>query len=89
MIEDDQERPTTPPGAPVQARRESVPGAAASIYNRALYQPEQAPTRGPQPTPAPPAQQRAPQTPVHSAQPGQPAKKDEAQNDRFTLIELE
>jgi len=53
-------RPTAPPGAPAQARRESVPGAAASIYNRALYQPDQAPVRGPQPTPAPPVpQQRA------------------------------
>src|SRR5207248_5135271 len=69
-------RPTAPPGAPAQARRESVPGAAASIYNRALYQPDQAPTRGPQPTPPPPAQQqRAPQPPAQPPQPGQPAKK--------------
>jgi hypothetical protein len=82
-------RPTAPPGAPAQARRESVPGAAASIYNRALYQPDQAPVRGPQPTPPPPAQQRATQPPAQPAQPGQPAKKDEAQKDRFTLIELE
>jgi len=83
-------RPTAPPGAPVQPRRESIPGAAASIYNRALYQPDQAPTRGPQPTPPPPAQQqRASQPPAQPAQPGQAAKKDEAQKDRFTLIELE
>jgi hypothetical protein len=85
-------RPTTPPGAPAQTRRESVPGAAASIYNRALYQPDQAPSRAAQPTPPPPTQQqqqRAPQPPAQPAQPGQPAKKDEAQKDRFTLIELE
>ncbi|HYV67728.1 MAG TPA: hypothetical protein VE964_15890, partial [Myxococcales bacterium] len=70
-------RPGTPPGAPVQPRRETVPGAAGSIYNRALYQPEQAPARGPQPTPPPPAQQqqRAPQAPAQPAQPGQPARK--------------
>ena len=83
-------RPTAPPGAPAQPRRESVPGAAASIYNRALYQPEQAPTRGPQPTPAPPTQQQRPaQQPTQPAQPGQAAKKDEPGKDRFTLIELE
>jgi hypothetical protein len=84
-------RPIAPPGAPAPARRESVPGAAASIYNRALYQPDQAPVRGPQPTPPPPAQQpRAAQSAAQPAQPGgQPAKKDEAQKDRFTLIELE
>lgn len=83
-------RPTAPPGAPVQPRRESVPGAAASIYNRALYQPEQAPpSRAAQPTPPPPAQQRAPQQPAQPPQPGQPAKKDEPGKDRFTLIELE
>ncbi|MFL5312423.1 MAG: hypothetical protein ACJ79H_18465 [Myxococcales bacterium] len=80
-------RPTAPPGAPAQPRRESVPGAGASIYNRALYQPDQAPTRGAPPTPPPPS--RAPQPPAQSPQPGQPAKKDEAQKDRFTLIELE
>jgi hypothetical protein len=80
-------RPTAPPGAPAQPRREGIPGAAGSIYNRALYQPDQAPTRGPQPAPpAPTQQQRTAQTP---AQPAQPAKKDEAQKDRFTLIELE
>jgi hypothetical protein len=83
-------RPTAPPGAPVQPRRESVPGAAGSIYNRALYQPEQAPTRGPQPTPPPAAQQqRPPQQPAQPAQAGQPTKKDEPGKDRFTLIELE
>ena len=83
-------RPTTPPGAPAQPRRESVPGAAASIYNRALYQPDQAPTRGPQPAPTPaPLQQRPPQQPAAPPQPGQAAKKDDQQKDRFTLIELE
>src|SRR6266404_4116001 len=45
-------RPTAPPPAagqpaPAQPRREAVPGAATSVYNRALYQPEQAaPQRG-------------------------------------------
>jgi hypothetical protein len=83
-------RPTAPPGAPVQPRRESVPGAAGSIYNRALYQPDQAPTRVAQPTPPPPAQQQRPsQQPAQPAQPGQPTKKDEPGKDRFTLIELE
>jgi hypothetical protein len=82
-------RPTAPPGAPAQPRREAVPGAAASIYNRALYQPDQAPVRGPQPTTAPPTQQRPVTPPATPPQPGQAAKKDESQKDRFTLIELE
>jgi hypothetical protein len=83
-------RPTAPPGGPAQPRREGVPGAASSIYNRALYQPDQAPVRGPQPTAPPPApQQRAPQPAPQPPQTGQPTKKDEAQKDRFTLIELE
>jgi hypothetical protein len=81
-------RPTAPPGAPAQPRREAVPGAAASIYNRALYQPDQAPVRGAPPTPPPP-QQRAAPPPATPPQPGQAAKKDESQKDRFTLIELE
>jgi len=81
-------RPVAPPGAPVQPRRETVPGAAGSIYNRALYQPEQASTRGSQPAPAAPQQQRPTQQPAPST-PGQPAKKDEPGKDRFTLIELE
>ena len=83
-------RPTAPPGAPTQPRRESVPGAAASIYNRALYQPDQAPTRAPQPTPSPPVQQQRPAPGPAPAPPaGQPGKKDDQQKDRFTLIELE
>jgi len=84
-------RPTAPPGAPAQPRRETVPGAAASIYNRALYQPEQAPpARGAQPAPAPTASpQRPAQQPAQPAQAGQPGKKDEPGKDRFTLIELE
>jgi hypothetical protein len=84
-------RPTAPPGAPVQPRRESVPGAAASIYNRALYQPDQSPpSRGTQPAPAPPATpQRPAQQPAQPAQAGQAGKKDEPGKDRFTLIELE
>ena len=90
-------RPVGPPSAPgvsfqVVPRREGVPGAAGSIYNRALYQPDQAPTRGAQPTPPSPAQPRPgqqPSQPAQPQQPGQPAKKDEQQKDRFTLIELE
>jgi len=90
-------RPLGPPAGPgvsVQfVRRESVPGAAGSIYNRSLYQPESpAPAR----TPVPPAQpQRAVAQPAQPAQPGpQPApgqKKPEEQprSDRFSLIELE
>ena len=89
-----------PPGGPgvsvqVVPRREGAPGAAGSIYNRALYQPEAAPPpRGaPAPAPAPPAQQR-PQgqpPPAQPAQPQQPGQKkpDEPRNDRFSLIELE
>ena len=80
-------RPTAPPGAPAPARRESSPGAASSIYNRALYQPE-APREVAAPTSVPP-QPRPSAPPAQPAQPGQPAKKDEAQKDRFTLIELE
>jgi hypothetical protein len=90
-------RPLGPPAGPgvsVQfVRRESVPGAAGSIYNRSLYQPESPP---PARTPVPPAQpQRAVAQPAQPAQPGpQPApgqKKPEEQprSDRFSLIELE
>jgi hypothetical protein len=84
--------PPSGPGVTVQVvpRRESVPGAAASIYNRALYQPDApAPVRGA------PRQQPAPQTPAPPTQTQQPAaaqqKKPEEQpkNDRFSLIELE
>jgi hypothetical protein len=86
--------PPAPPGRPAaaQPRREGAPGGSTSIYNRALYQPDQAPTRG-----APPPQPAAPQPGPAQPQPGQPqqqpgqaAKKDEQQQkDRFTLIELE
>ena len=84
--------PPSGPGVTVQLvqRRESAPGAAGSIYNRSLYQPDApAPSR----SPAPPAPQQ-PATPAQTAQP-QPAaaqqKKPEEQprNDRFSLIELE
>jgi hypothetical protein len=98
-------RPTGPPQSPgvsVQPmpRRESVPGASTSIYNRALYQ-EAAPAPAPAPAArtAPPAQpgsapaRPAQQQPAAPAQqPGAaPAKKPEEQpkNDRFSLIELE
>jgi hypothetical protein len=80
-------RPTAPPGAPAAARRESAPGASSSVYNRALYQSdpprETAVSAPPAPQPRPALQ------PAQPSQPGQPAKKDEAQKDRFTLIELE
>src|SRR5438445_7261474 len=84
-------RPTSPPPAAGQPRRESVPGAASSIYNRALYQPDQAPSRNAPAAPAQPAQQQRPAQPGQPQQPGQPPKKDEQQQqkDRFTLIELE
>ena len=78
----------------VVPRRESVPGAAGSIYNRSLYQPDApAPVRG---APQPPQQRPQPagQTPPPPAQPQQPAtqqqkKPEEPRNDRFSLIELE
>src|SRR5207253_8609471 len=59
-------RPVGPPQAPgvsVQSappRRESVPGAASSIYNRSLYQPEQQPPRASPAQPSPAAQQPRP-----------------------------
>jgi hypothetical protein len=98
-------RPVGPPRAAgvtvveAPARRESVPGASTSIYNRSLYQEEAAPARG-QPARAPASQPQqpaaaAPQQPQRPAQPGaQPAqqpgqKKEEPKNDRFSLIELE
>lgn len=85
--------PPSGPGVSVQVvqRREGVPGAAGSVYNRSLYQPEAAPpARGapaPQRTAAQPAQppQSGPQQPA----PGQQKKTEEPGNDRFSLIELE
>src|SRR5260370_3584188 len=77
-------RPVGPPAAagvtvqsvPMQPRRESVPGAATSIYNRSLYQPEQPPparTRAPQhPASQPP--QQPPATPQHPGQAQQPPR---------------
>jgi hypothetical protein len=97
-------RPTGPPraaGVSVQEvpmpRRESVPGASTSIYNRALYQEEATPARvGQAPRQGQPAAQPQPAAaqPQRPAQPGaQPApqqpKKEEPKNDRFSLIELE
>ena len=80
-------RPTAPPGTPAAARREATPGAASSIYNRGLYQPE--PARESPPASSAPPQPRPAQQPAQPSQPGQPSKKDEPQKDRFTLIELE
>jgi hypothetical protein len=100
-------RPAGPPRAPGVAvqeatpRRESVPGAATSIYNRSLYQEETAPARaGQPPRAAPPQPQQPAQQAQRPAQPGgqQPAqqpqgpgqkKPDEPKSDRFSLIELE
>ncbi len=89
-------RPNQPPasaGQPqaAQQRRESVPGAATSIYNRGLYQPEQQPL-APRQSGAPAPVQRAPSQPAAPAplqqqKPGAP--KEEPKNDRFSLIELE
>jgi hypothetical protein len=78
--------PPSGPRVTVQAvpRRESVPGAAGSTYNRSLYQ-----------TDAPAAGRGPPQPPPGPAQPQQPAsqqqqkKPEEPRNDRFSLIELE
>jgi len=67
-------RPSVPPVAPSQRRRETVPGAAASIYNRALYRPAQAPTRSALRTPAapgpPPSAASPPPPPARPAPPG-------------------
>ncbi|HUJ26634.1 MAG TPA: hypothetical protein VLW85_11490 [Myxococcales bacterium] len=100
-------RPTAPPRGPgvsvVEApppRRESVPGASTSIYNRSLYSNEATPARvGAPPQPPAPQQPASPQQaqrpaaqqqPAQPAQPGQPGqKKEEPKNDRFSLIELE
>jgi len=72
-------------------RREGAPGAAASIYNRSLYQPEAAaPPRanpGAPPQPRPAAQPAAPAP--NPQQPGQQKKPEEPRHDRFSLIELE
>lgn len=96
-------RPTGTPRGPgvtvieAPARRESVPGASTSVYNRSLYQPEQAPQQQ-RTGPAPAAQPAAAQPPQRPAQPGaqQPAqqqpgqkKPEEPKSDRFSLIELE
>ena len=89
--------PPSGPGVTVQVvpRRESVPGAAGSIYNRALYQPDApAPVRGGSQQPQRPAAQPPP-APQQPQQPQQPAaaqqqkKPEEPKNDRFSLIELE
>ncbi len=88
--------PPSGPGVTVQVvqRREGAPGAAGSIYNRGLYQPEAAPpTRSsaplpPQQRPAPQPAQPAP-TSQPPAAPNQKKPEDQPRNDRFSLIELE
>lgn len=97
-------RPQGPPraaGVTVQEvpmpRRESVPGASTSIYNRSLYQEEATPARvgrpaGQPPAPAQPQRPAAPGQPQPAApQPQQPGQKkpEEPKSDRFSLIELE
>jgi hypothetical protein len=89
--------PPSGPGVSVQVvpRRESVPGAAGSIYNRSLYQPDApAPVRGAPQQPQRPPPTGQPQPPTAQPQPQQPAaaqqkKPEEPRNDRFSLIELE
>ena len=88
--------PPSGPGVTVQVvqRREGAPGAAGSIYNRALYQPEAAPPARssaplpPQQRPAPQPAQPAP-TSQPAAAPNQKKPEDQPRNDRFSLIELE
>ncbi|HYS11557.1 MAG TPA: hypothetical protein VEP66_22665 [Myxococcales bacterium] len=89
--------PPSGPGVTVQVvqRRESAPGAAGSIYNRALYQPEAAPPARSSVPPTPqqrPAPQPAQPTPT-SQPPTAPNQKkppeEQPRNDRFSLIELE
>ena len=82
--------PASGPGVSVQVvpRREGAPGAAGSLYNRSLYQPE-APAaprttpQSPRPGAVPPAQ--TDQQPAAAAQ----KKPEEPRSDRFSLIELE
>ncbi len=90
--------PTAPGAAPAAPapRRESTPGAAGSIYNRALYQPDQAPSAPLGATPArgatrPAAAAPTPVSGTAPTQPGQaaPKKDDPNKADRFTLIELD
>jgi hypothetical protein len=88
--------PPPPSGVTVQSmpmpRRESVPGASTSIYNRSLYQPEQPPparTGAQPPAQQPrPAQAQQPAAPAQAPKPGE-KKPEEPKNDRFSLIELE
>jgi hypothetical protein len=89
--------PAAPGAAPVvQPRQERVPGASTSIYNRALYQPDQAPSAPPgaapargAPRPAAPPPQASP-APAANGAPPPAQKKDEAgKSDRFALIELD
>lgn len=86
--------PPSGPGVSVQvvSRREGAPGAAGSIYNRSLYQPDAPPpSRAASPQPQrPPAQ---PAQPAADGQqqpaPGQKKPEEQPRNDRFSLIELE
>jgi hypothetical protein len=91
-------RPGAPPAGPgvtvqtTTVRVPSAPGAATSIYNRSLYQPEAPPPSRTAPQPAAPAQpaqqpQQGAQRPA-AQQPNQPGKKEEGK-DRFTLIEID
>jgi hypothetical protein len=88
--------PPSGPGVTIQMvqRREGAPGAAGSIYNRALYQPESAPQRGrsnPPEAPRPSAQPAGAPQQQPQPTPAQAQKKPEEspRNDRFSLIELE
>ena len=92
--------PPSGPGVSVQVvqRREGAPGAAGSVYNRALYEPQatdaSAQQRGAGPAAVPGSQQRAGSQPAAPApqpqqQPNQQKKPEEPRSDRFSLIELE
>lgn len=93
-------RPVGPPPGPgvsvqVVQRREGAPGAAGSIYNRALYQAEAPAAPASQPRSG--AQSAVPDPqPRAGSQPAAPAptapqkpQKEEPRSDRFSLIELE
>jgi hypothetical protein len=87
--------PPSGPGVTLQMvqRREGAPGAAGSIYNRALYQPESAPQRSrstpEQPRPPAPTAQPASAPQQQPAPPAQKKPEEAPRNDRFSLIELE
>ena len=86
--------PSSGPGVSVQvvSRREGAPGAAGSIYNRSLYQPDAPPPSRAAPTQPPRPTAQPTQPPADGQQQPAPAQKkpeEQPRNDRFSLIELE